>query len=242
MESADRNALGRQMAFRRPSNRVLIAHASGSRAGSMIGTDQDAFELGPTESCLVKTECTNVHDSQLRIERRDQGWFAIPLDGAVVFHGQTLSTSDFQLRSGDLIRIGLDGNDFQFCLQTPGHSIQSVIAKHLPQSRLAEDEISSQEGAAVPTRTTDAISDAVTAAANQHAGQENIGRQTTLVDASNLPNQNVHRESSFTRFSSLKKTGTPMIWLIAAVVVSFLILLGALALLVFAFLFRSGAS
>jgi hypothetical protein len=222
--SADRNAIVRRMAIHRPTERVVIAYASGSQAGDTVGTDLDSFEIGTTEDCLVNTKCTDVHASQLRIERRDHGWFAIPLGRTIVFHGQTLSKDDFQLRSGDLIRIGLDGNDFQFCLQTPGHPIQSVIAKYLPQSRLPPENIALQEKRTVFTQSTDAFSDAAAGAANRSGEEEKIGHQNT----------------GCIQFWS--RPSAPLIWLVIAGVASCLFLLGALAILVLAILFRSGAS
>jgi serine/threonine protein kinase len=118
----------------RPSHGIVLAIASGPRAGEMIGTEDFDFAIGFDSDCLLQfaeEDYPSVH-AKVTCQRSDQGWRLTRLRGSGVFLNQMPVDERASLRSGDIIRLSWRGPDIQFNLQNPAFSLKSVVRRCFP--------------------------------------------------------------------------------------------------------------
>ncbi len=123
----------------RPSTGIVIAIASGARAGEMLGTNDAEFLLGFDPDCFVRFTADQYPDvnAKLLVRRGSDGWSATRVRGETTFINQRLLEEKSILRSGDILRLSPRGPDIQFTMQSGGVAIRSLVKRFLPDNAKA---------------------------------------------------------------------------------------------------------
>ncbi len=118
----------------RPLGGIAIGVVSGSRAGATYGFEATELTVGVGCSCDVLLEDAYAGEPmRVRIQRQSSGWEVTPEAGVEYLAiNQTIHRTTAKLRSGDVVRLSLEGPDFQFYLQSGTPTISEIAAKHLP--------------------------------------------------------------------------------------------------------------
>lgn len=119
----------------RPATGIVLAIASGARAGEMIGTNDSEFFIGFDHDCFVRFSGEQYPDinAKLLLRRGPDGWNALRVRGESTFINQRLLEEKATLRSGDLLRLSAHGPDVQFTMQSGGVAIRSLVNRFLPE-------------------------------------------------------------------------------------------------------------
>ncbi len=118
----------------RPATGIVLAIASGSRTGEMIGSNENELMLGFDHDCFVRFS----HDQyphgggKVLMRRGPQGWYALRVAGDSAFVNQHALEEKCPLRSGDIVRLSSRGPDVQFTMQSGGVAIRSLVERFLP--------------------------------------------------------------------------------------------------------------
>ena len=134
----------------RPATGVVLAIASGPRAGEMFGTNDTEFFIGFHPDCMLRFSSEQYPSASGKVmcRRGSEGWMVSRVSGDNLFVNQRLLEDKLVLRSGDVIRLSARGPDVQFTMQSGGLAIKSLVSRFLPAQ-------SSQTGAnQVSGRTT----------------------------------------------------------------------------------------
>jgi serine/threonine protein kinase len=120
----------------RPSTGIVLAIASGSRAGEMIGSNENELMIGFDHDCLVRFSRDQYPwgGGKVLMRRGPQGWYALRVSGDAAFVNQRALEEKCQLRSGDIVRLSSRGPDIQFTMQSGGVAIRSLVERFLPHA------------------------------------------------------------------------------------------------------------
>lgn len=123
----------------RPATGIVLTIASGSRAGEMIGTDDQEVMIGFSHDCLLRFPSDQHPQSsgRLLLRRGTEGWYVLRVAGDSAFVNQHLLENKFPLRSGDIIRLSWRGPDVQFTMHSAGVAIRDLVDRYLPPQRIA---------------------------------------------------------------------------------------------------------
>ena len=118
----------------RPATGIVLTIASGSRAGEMIGTDDQEVMIGFSHDCLLRFPSDQHPRSRgrLLLRRGTEGWYVLRVSGDSAFVNQHLVEDKFPLRSGDMIRLSARGPDVQFTMHSAGVAIRDLVDRYLP--------------------------------------------------------------------------------------------------------------
>lgn len=119
----------------RPATGIVLAIASGARAGEMVGTNDSEFFIGFDHDCFVRFSGEQYPDinAKLLVRRGPDGWSALRVRGESTFINQRLLEEKATLRSGDMLRLSARGPDVQFTMQSGGVAIRSLVNRFLPE-------------------------------------------------------------------------------------------------------------
>ena len=124
----------------RPATGVVLAIASGPRAGEMFGTNDTEFFLGFHPDCMLRFSHDQYSNSGAKVlcRRGPEGWIVSRVIGENTFVNQRLLEDKLVLRSGDVIRLSARGPDVQFTMQSGGLAIKSLVSRFLPAQSNSE--------------------------------------------------------------------------------------------------------
>ena len=136
----------------RPATGVVLAIASGPRAGEMFGTNDTEFFIGFHPDCLLRFSQDQYPyaSSKVMCRRTSEGWMVSRVIGENTFVNQRLLEDKLVLRSGDVIRLTARGPDVQFTMQSGGLAIKSLVSRFLPAQNPAQPNQSSGRTTAAP--------------------------------------------------------------------------------------------
>lgn len=118
----------------RPATGVVLAIASGPRAGELIGTNETEMLIGFDHDCFVRFSPDQYTQggSKVLLRRGPEGWYVLRVAGDTAFVNQRQLSEKLTLRSGDIVRLSPYGPDIQFTMQTGGVAIRSLVNRFLP--------------------------------------------------------------------------------------------------------------
>lgn len=118
----------------RPATGVVLAIASGARAGEMIGSNENELMIGFDHDCFLRFSQDHCPygGSKVLIRRGPQGWYALRVSGESAFINQRALEDKCPLRSGDIVRLSSRGPDVQFTMQSGGVAIRTLVERFLP--------------------------------------------------------------------------------------------------------------
>lgn len=118
----------------RPSTSIVLAIASGARAGEMVGTDDTELFIGFDQDCLLQFTADEDTDASIKLllRRGPEGWYAVRVAGEMIFINQRQLDERLILRSGDVIRLTPFGPDIQFAMQSGGVTPRTLADRFLP--------------------------------------------------------------------------------------------------------------
>ncbi len=133
VSEAKREALSSHV-VERPATGIVVAVASGPRAGEMVGTNDNEFMLGFDHDCFLRFSPEQYpHGSgKVLVRRSSEGWYALRVSGDSAFVNQLQLEEKRSLRSGDIIRLSSRGPDVQFTMQSGGVAVRSLVSRFLP--------------------------------------------------------------------------------------------------------------
>lgn len=138
----------------RPATGIVLTIASGSRAGEMIGTDDQEVMIGFNHDCLLRFP-SDQHPrtkGKLLLRRGPEGWYVLRVSGDSAFVNQHLLEDKCPLRSGDMIRLSSRGPDVQFTMHSAGVAIRALVDRYLPpQSVISQESVSQAADCEHPT-------------------------------------------------------------------------------------------
>ncbi len=135
----------------RPATGVVLAIASGPRAGEMFGTNDTEFFIGFHPDCMLRFSSDQYPNASAKVlcRRGPEGWMVSRVIGENTFVNQRLLEDKFVLRSGDVIRLSARGPDVQFTMQSGGLAIKSLVSRFLPQgSQTSGNQVSGRTATA----------------------------------------------------------------------------------------------
>ncbi len=139
----------------RPATGIVLAVASGSRAGEMIGTNENELMIGFDHDCFLRFSSQQYpHGGGKVIMRRStEGWYVLRISGDSTFVNQHLLEEKSPLRSGDIVRLSSRGPDVQFTMQSGGVAVRALVDRFLPSQSHAPRRPAPVSGAmsAAPT-------------------------------------------------------------------------------------------
>jgi serine/threonine protein kinase len=120
----------------RPATGIVLAIASGARAGEMIGSNEHELMIGFDHDCFIRFSRDQYPwgGGKVLMRRGPQGWYALRVSGDSAFVNQHALEEKCPLRSGDIIRLTSRGPDIQFTMQSGGVAIRSLVERFLPHS------------------------------------------------------------------------------------------------------------
>jgi len=136
----------------RPATGVVLAIASGPRAGEMFGTNDTEFFIGFHPDCLLRFSQDQYPyaSSKVMCRRGSEGWVVSRVIGENTFVNQRLLEDKLVLRSGDVIRLTARGPDVQFTMQSGGLAIKALVSRFLPPQNLGRPNQVSGRTTAAP--------------------------------------------------------------------------------------------
>ncbi|MCA9131591.1 MAG: hypothetical protein KDA45_00480 [Planctomycetales bacterium] len=153
--SAERRQALASDVLQRPETGIVLAIASGPRAGEMIGTNETECLIGFDHDCFLRFSPAQYppSSSKVLLRRGSEGWYVLRVAGDSTFVNQRQLGAKLMLRSGDIIRLTPAGPDVQFTLQSGGVAIRSLVDRFLPLStqRAAEQVASTAASAGQST-------------------------------------------------------------------------------------------
>ena len=166
----------------RPATGVVLAIASGPRAGEMLGSNEQELMLGFDHDCFLRfaREQYPMEASKVLLRRGSQGWYALRVAGNSAFVNQRALEEKCPLRSGDIVRLSSRGPDVQFTLQSGGVAIGSLVERFLPAGGRGP-----LKPADVATATATAAATAVVTAASPQKTREAPHTASPMSAASN---------------------------------------------------------
>lgn len=141
----------------RPATPVVVRLLSGTRAGGMIGISENAFSVSDTDDVDVSPgeEIVDIDRTMLRIRKEVEGWTLHTSGLARTWIDKRKAGPRESLKSGDIVRVGDRGPDFQFLVQSASSdSLISIIEKHAPT--LLANQPSAADAPAPPARPSPA--------------------------------------------------------------------------------------
>jgi len=141
----------------RPATGVVLAIASGPRAGEMLGSNENELMIGFDHDCFLRfsPDLCPVGGSKVLMRRGPQGWYALRVAGDAAFVNQRALEDKCPLRSGDIVRLSSRGPDVQFTMQSGGVAIRSLVERFLPSQ--GQRPLSPQGLAAAATAAAAAV-------------------------------------------------------------------------------------
>jgi serine/threonine protein kinase len=117
----------------RPATGIVLAIASGPRAGEMLGTNDGELFIGYDHTCMLRFSPEQYPDvtTKVLLRRGQEGWYALRVSGDTAFVNQNKIESKCTLRSGDIIRLTAQGPDIQFTMQSGGVAVRSLVERFL---------------------------------------------------------------------------------------------------------------
>ncbi len=130
----------------RPAMGIVLAIASGPRAGEMIGTNDKELLIGYDHDCTLRfsKELYPHPGGKVLLRRGTEGWYALRVSGDAAFVNQTQLEERAALRSGDIVRLSPRGPDVQFTMQSGGVAIRTLVDRFLPTQPKLSDERTKQ--------------------------------------------------------------------------------------------------
>ena len=118
----------------RPATGIVLAIASGARAGEMIGTNENELMVGFDHDCFLRFSAEHYPHGggKVLLRRGSEGWYVLRVSGDSAFVNQRLLEEKFPLRSGDIVRLSSRGPDVQFTMQSGGVAIRALVDRFLP--------------------------------------------------------------------------------------------------------------
>lgn len=118
----------------RPATGIVLAIASGTRAGEMIGTNDNELMIGFDHDCFLRFSSEQYpHGSgKVLMRRSSEGWYVLRVAGDSAFVNQHLLEDKSPLRSGDIVRLSSRGPDVQFTMQSGGVAVRALVDRFLP--------------------------------------------------------------------------------------------------------------
>jgi serine/threonine protein kinase len=118
----------------RPATGIVLAIASGSRAGEMIGTNENELMIGFDHDCFLRfpDDQYPLGGGKVLLRRGPEGWYVLRVSGNSAFINQHLLEEKSPLRSGDIVRLSSRGPDIQFTMQSGGVAIRAMVDRFLP--------------------------------------------------------------------------------------------------------------
>ncbi len=118
----------------RPATGIVLAIASGSRTGEMIGSNENELMVGFDHDCFLRfsRDQSPYGGGKVLMRRGPQGWYALRVSGDTAFVNQHALEEKCPLRSGDIVRLSSRGPDVQFTMQSGGVAIRSLVERFLP--------------------------------------------------------------------------------------------------------------
>ncbi|MCA9183301.1 MAG: hypothetical protein KDA51_17695, partial [Planctomycetales bacterium] len=118
----------------RPATGIVLAIASGSRAGEMIGTNDNELMIGFDHDCFLRfsSEQYPHRTGKVLLRRSSEGWYVLRVAGDSAFVNQHLLEDKSPLRSGDIVRLSSRGPDVQFTMQSGGVAVRALVDRFLP--------------------------------------------------------------------------------------------------------------
>lgn len=139
----------------RPDAGIVLTIASGSRAGEMIGSEDQEIMIGFSHDCLLRFRSDQypLTSGKLLLRRGTEGWYALRVSGNSAFINQHPLKDKCPLRSGDIIRLSSRGPDVQFTMQSGGLDIRELVERYLPPQPGASPQPVAQAADAVQRAT-----------------------------------------------------------------------------------------
>ena len=118
----------------RPATGIVLAVASGSRAGEMIGTNDNELMIGFDHDCFLRFSGEQYPHGggKVLMRRGPEGWYVLRVSGDSAFVNQHLLEDKLPLRSGDIVRLSSRGPDVQFTMQSGGVAVRALVDRFLP--------------------------------------------------------------------------------------------------------------
>jgi hypothetical protein len=137
----------------RPANSTVLIIASGKKAGEMVGIDEIEWSVGFDADCRLRfsNEEYPALEAKVTCRKTPQGWMVKRIRGENVFVNQTQLDERLPVRSGDIVRLGTKGPDFQFNLQNAGFSVKTLVEKYMPDQPATRQPPNDKNGAITPT-------------------------------------------------------------------------------------------
>ncbi len=126
----------------RPEAGIVLTIASGSRAGEMIGIEDQEIMIGFSHDCLLRfrNDQYPLARGKLLLRRGTEGWYALRVSGNSAFINQHQLKDKCPLRSGDILRLSSRGPDVQFTMQSGGLAIRELVERFLPSQAGASSQ------------------------------------------------------------------------------------------------------
>jgi len=114
----------------RADSPVLLRLLSGEDGGQFVAVDSDRFTVGSrADVSFPHHRALGLPSKAAKIRREAEGWVIRPTSGQRMFVNTTPISGHASLRSGDVIRLSLDGPDFQFVIQHHHQRSLAAIAR-----------------------------------------------------------------------------------------------------------------
>lgn len=142
----------------RPATGIVLAVASGPRAGEMIGTNDNELMIGFDHDCFLRFSSEHYPHGggKVLMRRSSEGWYVLRVSGDSAFVNQHLLEEKSPLRSGDIVRLSSRGPDVQFTMQSGGVAVRALVDRFLPTQSHAPRGPAPAAGSAAPTLTAGA--------------------------------------------------------------------------------------
>ena len=148
-------------AAERAASPVLLRMLSGEDVGQFVAIDSDRFTVGSRADVSFPAQrAMGLPSKAAKIRREAEGWVLRPASGQRMFVNTTPVTGKVSLRSGDVVRLSLDGPDFQFLIQHHNQRSLAAIAKDYAPRMLVSTTVADAIDAtlAAPTAAATTVS------------------------------------------------------------------------------------
>lgn len=117
----------------RPDFPMVLRVVSGCKAGIMLGFSQDVVRVGSEPDCELRfnpEDDPGVSNRRISFRKELDGW-RVYAEREGIWHNQAALRDSAEIRSGDILRLSIQGPDVQFVLHTPGTpTLVSLAQKH----------------------------------------------------------------------------------------------------------------